>query len=342
MEQKIDFVIPWVDGNDPEWRKDKNFHWAKENGLNMEDGNNEARFRDWGNLQYWFRAVEKFAPWVNHIYFVTYGHVPKWLNLEHPKLTVVKHEDYIPEECLPVFSANPIEINFHRIEELSEHFIYFNDDMFLTDYVTPDDFFVHGKPREMALLYPLTNNVSNDTFVHFLLTMTGIINGFFNKKKCIKQNIRKWFAPCYGKFLLGNILQYRYHSVSGLIIPHVPSALRKSTMNEVWENNQHKLEEVSRHKFRKPDDVTQYLFRYWEIMSGEFEPTNIFKYSGEFFVDDNKNTELYQAILEQKYKMICINDSTELNDFENIKMEVNRCFCKILNEPCLFEKYRNE
>ena len=123
MENKIDFVMIWVDGGDIEWRKEKN----KYAGLPDDEINGEIRFRDWDNLKYWFRGVEKFAPWVNNVYFVTCGHYPKWLNLDCPKLKFVKHEDYIPKEYLPTFSANPIEINLHRIEGLSEKFVYFND-----------------------------------------------------------------------------------------------------------------------------------------------------------------------------------------------------------------------
>ena len=83
MEEKIDFVITWVDGNDPAWRKDFEYYSELE-GRDIDK--RVVRFRDWENLQYWFRGVEKFAPWVNKIYFVTYGHVPGWLNTEHPKL----------------------------------------------------------------------------------------------------------------------------------------------------------------------------------------------------------------------------------------------------------------
>jgi hypothetical protein len=53
----------------------------------------------------------------------------------------VKHEDYIPKEYLPTFNANTIELNFHRIKELSEHFVYFNDDTFITNYMNESDFF---------------------------------------------------------------------------------------------------------------------------------------------------------------------------------------------------------
>src|SRR5699024_11566777 len=90
------------------------------------------RFIDWDNLQYWFRGVEKYAPWVNKVHFVTWGHVPNWLKVDHPKINVVKHVDFLKEENLPTFNSRAIEINLHRIEGLAEQFVYFNDDMFLT------------------------------------------------------------------------------------------------------------------------------------------------------------------------------------------------------------------
>ena len=92
LEELIDFVIPWVDGSDIEWQKER----AKYDISKKIDINNcSARFRDWDNLQYFFRGVEKYAPWVHKIYFITWGHLPKWLNTDNPKLVIVNHKDYI-------------------------------------------------------------------------------------------------------------------------------------------------------------------------------------------------------------------------------------------------------
>ena len=90
--EKIDFVIMWVDGADEKWLEEKKMY---DTNVDIEAGG-DHRFRDWDNLQYWFRGVEKFAPWVNSVYFITCGHYPEWLNLDHPKLKFVKHSDYIP------------------------------------------------------------------------------------------------------------------------------------------------------------------------------------------------------------------------------------------------------
>ena len=147
--ERIDFVIPWVDGSDPEWLKERNAVSSDigksvsseggcgsdslKNGDSIED-NSGARYYSWDNLQYWFRGVEKFAPWVNKIHFVTWGHIPPWMNTDAPKLHIVNHKDYIPEQFLPTFNSNTIELNFHRIEGLSEKFVYFNDDTFISPF----------------------------------------------------------------------------------------------------------------------------------------------------------------------------------------------------------------
>ena len=139
---EIDFVMPWVDGSDPAWREE----FLKYRALQAPQGEpacdtgtaagavdaSEERYRDWDTLRYWFRGVERFAPWVNRIHFITWGHLPAWLDTAHPKLHVVRHADYIPSPYLPTFNSCPIELNMHRIEGLAEHFVYFNDDTFLS------------------------------------------------------------------------------------------------------------------------------------------------------------------------------------------------------------------
>ena len=148
MMNDIDFVIIWVDGDDPVWKEER----AKyDHPASCLPNSNNFQFRDWGVLPYWFRSVERYAPWVRRIHFVTCGHYPEWLNLDHPKLHFVRHEDFIPSEYLPTFSANPIELNIHRIPGLSEQFVYFNDDMFVAAPVKPTDFFINGLPRDCAI-----------------------------------------------------------------------------------------------------------------------------------------------------------------------------------------------
>jgi hypothetical protein len=103
----IDFVITWVDMDDPKWQAE----FAKYSGKkeNTKNGVSEARFRDYGFLKYWFRGVEKFAPWVRKIHFVTSGQKPDWLDANNPKINLVNHKDYIPAQFLPTYNSVVIE-----------------------------------------------------------------------------------------------------------------------------------------------------------------------------------------------------------------------------------------
>ncbi|XP_075250719.1 N-acetylglucosamine-1-phosphotransferase subunits alpha/beta-like isoform X2 [Convolutriloba macropyga] len=104
-----------------------------------------SRFADNEELRYSLRSVEKFAPWIRHIFIVTNGQIPAWMNLESPRLTIVKHEEIFPsgEEYLPTFSSPAIEAQLHKIPGLSQHFLYFNDDVMLGKPIYPQDFFTH-------------------------------------------------------------------------------------------------------------------------------------------------------------------------------------------------------
>ena len=92
------------------------------------------------------------------------------------------------------------------------------------------------------------------------------------------------------------------------------------------------------HRFRNLTDITQYIFRYWAICKGEFEPTNVFKYGKEFFMNDDTVTELCRTIREKKYKTICINDSKDIRYFEACRDAVKEAFDQILPVKSSFEK----
>ena len=135
--EKIDFVVTWLDPNDSEWQKSY-AHYSQ----NSKGDISQARFRDMKVFNYWFRAVETYAPWVNKVFLITNGKFPNWINKNNPKLVLVKHEDYMPKEYLPTFNSCAIELHMHKIKGLSEYFVYFNDDVFLNSPVKPDYYFM--------------------------------------------------------------------------------------------------------------------------------------------------------------------------------------------------------
>ncbi|CDQ64308.1 unnamed protein product [Oncorhynchus mykiss] len=108
-----------------------------------------SRFEDNEELRYSLRSVERHAPWVRHIFIVTNGQIPSWLNLDNPRVTVVTHQDVFQNHThLPTFSSPAIETHIHRIPGLSQKFIYLNDDVMFGKDVWPDDFFSHSKGQK--------------------------------------------------------------------------------------------------------------------------------------------------------------------------------------------------
>lgn len=327
MEHSIDFVITWVDNTDPIWRAD----YLKYSGK-ADDGS--IRYRDWDNLRYWFRGVEKYAPWVNNIYFITYGHFPKWLNVDAPKLKVIKHRDYMDECYLPTFSSHPIEFFLHRIEGLSERFVYFNDDTFLVNTIKPSRFFVNGLPCDMAILSPMFIGGMHG---HTVYNALDIINTYFNKWNVIKGNLFRWFHPRYGKFLIRNLFDVGYSYFTGFHDHHLPQGYLKETYEDAWEKNRNAFEETCSHKFRCQDDVCIWVMRYWQLVKGNFHPINVKSDSSYYLTNDGNVDEISHVISSQKKNIIVINDSLELRDFENAKKVINQAFAKILPDKCSYE-----
>lgn len=331
---KIDFVIAWVDGSDPEWLKEK----AKyDSSIDITQDAIDARYRDWDNLQYWFRAVEKYAPWVNKIHFLTWGHVPAWLDLSNSKLHIVNHKDYIPEEYLPTFNSHTIELNMHRIEGLSEHFVYFNDDMFITNNVKETDFFVNGLPCDTFAL----------DAIYFEKNSAGayngndleIINKHFKKDEMQKKFFwSKWFKTKYGaKNLYRTVVLSKWHWFPGFHYDHLPSSFLKSTLEEVWDKEYEILNETCLDKFRSKRNVNQWLFKYWNLASGNFYPRTS-KFGKAFHLKDKISNGLKDAIENKTMYMVCINDTAKTTNFEEHKKKVNESFQKVLPEKSSFEK----
>lgn len=329
--QQIDIVIPWVDGSDPEWQAGFKKYRAQATGR---DDNSEIRYRDWDNLQYLFRGIEKFAPWVRKVHFVTTGQKPKWLNMDAPKLNFVRHEDFIPKEWLPTFSVRPIELNMHRIEGLSERFVFFNDDYFLLRPVKPERFFRGGLPCDMAILDTLPMGGPRG---HMLMNDMDVVIRHFDKNKVLKDNPGKWLNPKYGSQLLRSVALMPFSVFPGFRNHHMPQAFLKSTFREVWEAEGPLLREVSGHRFRDITDVNQYVFRFWQLMSGKFHPVNLAKDSCRFNLSDCEADNLAEAIRTQKRDILVMADSEDFSDFGALVTKINSAFDAILPEKSSFE-----
>lgn len=313
--EKIDFVLLWVDGGDEAWLKQKNEYSPVKKDYSAKDN----RFRDWDNLQYWFRAVEMYAPWVNNIYFITWGHLPKWLNTDHPKLKVIKHTDFIPADYLPTFNSDTIELNLWRIPDLSENFVLFNDDVILLRPTKPDDFFRNGLPRDEMILNAIQPKGEKFRISNTILNNMNIINTHFKKNAVIKKNPLKLFHPCYGSWLLRTLLLMPWGDFLGFRNPHSACSHLKSTFVRLWELEGEKMHASCLNRFRGLNDLSHWLMRYWNMCEGRFVPRSP-KFTRYYNLSAN-NEAIYRCIRKQQTGVICVNDMSEDIDVDTIKTE---------------------
>ncbi|HFI0407824.1 TPA: Stealth CR1 domain-containing protein [Streptococcus suis] len=329
MTDKIDFIITWVDGNDLSWQKSKQFFSGTEN----EDMNSIARFRDWEILQYWFRSVEMNAPWVNKIFFVTEGHVPKWLNTKNDKLVVLKHSDYIDSKYLPTFNSNVIELNFDKIPGLSRFFVNFNDDMFINSIVKETDFFENDLPKDSGIFSPIVPK--RKTISSIVQNNIEIINDYFDSRKVLRSNFLKFFNLKYKKHLVKNLCILPWKNILGFYDNHIPVSYDLSIFRKVIKLEQQTIEDLSTHRFRTKEDINHWLVRYWQLCEGHFTPRSVD--FGKLFRISSEIEQIENELIDGRHKVICLNDGDGEQDFELNKQRLISAFEKKFPEKSSFE-----
>jgi len=339
---KIDFVLPWVDGSDKEWLALKHQYEASQTTASSGDPNvsSDCRYRDSGLLPFWFRGVERFAPWVNRVFFVTCGQKPDWLDGSNPKLRLVNHKDYIPPEYLPTFQSNTIELNLHRIPDLSEHFVLFNDDTLLLRPIRPEFFFRKGMPV-LSCDLGIPRWLSYSHIGRTVINNCGVLKRNLDVERLIWKNIWK-YADIRALGLARAAKNLASFSVNRTIIPgtfgHLPQPHLKSTIEELWRKASQIMDTTCSHRFRGDDGVNQWLACAWNMVSGRFYPANE-KRRGVFSqLRKDHLPRICDTIRQQSFPMLCWDDKEYTSELEQCFVEVSQAFEKLLPEKSSFEQ----
>lgn len=332
----IDFVIAWVDGSDEKWLERK--CQAIGNVCECLDADNalsksaeyQEHFRDWGFLPYVLKSINLYAPWVHRIFIVTDKQVPQCLDLDHnnidsdiksmiEKITIIDHADFIPKEYLPTFNSHTIELNFHRIPGLSEQFVYFNDDFLLTNPCDPEDFFRDGKPVDSAILNGI--NGKDNLFAGIQFHNMALMNTHYDIRD-VRRHLSKWLHPAYGMQNIRTILLLPFQRLQGIHNPHGPMSLLKSTYEKLWNRDKEVLHKTCLSKIRQEDNVSVYIMRYEQLLSGKFVPAKI---KNHYLEVTDEPRKIAKAL--QDSKSVCIND-VPMGETEFLK--IKKCILKIL------------
>ena len=304
----IDLVYLWVDDKDPVWREKRN----KYLNSNIDTSNNNAsRWCENDELKYSLRSVEKYAPWINHIYIVTDNQCPQWLDVNHPKIDIVDHSQILDKEALPIFNSSAIESRIHRIPNLGEHFIMGNDDTLFVKPVDPEHFFQpdgtpiirlneHKFHREKA-------KKSGNNYKQILVRMQDLISDKFG----------------------ANMYHAPHHNFDAYRLSHFKESI--DIYPEQWNK-------TSYNRFREHEDMHRSFVSYYAIVTGKATLRKVGRYNRtkgvlgavkalltNRFASDSRCIPLtikdYQAEM-RKYNplMICMNDGEGATDNDRRRM----------------------
>ncbi len=291
----MDAVITYVDGLDPLWQQD----YEKYTDVPVM----EKRFRDWGTLKYLLRGIEENMPFIGNVYLVVArdSQVPAWVNRDVLKVTL--HEDFVPEDCLPTFNCNPLEMHLHRIPGLDEQYLYFNDDMFPMNPCSPEDFYVDGKP---AMKF------STCLFA-------------FNSYKSITKNSDRLALKALGR-RPGLLFKRPQHTCSPML---------KTPCEEVYAKVKDEIVS-SLTRVRTRDNYNQYLFLDYLYYQGKAVSRRI---PAKFFSLATASPEKIASFIQNpSSKLICINDVHISEDkYEGIRKQLLDAFEKKFPGKSRFE-----
>lgn len=245
VQQKIDIVIAWVDGNDPRHRA-KRAHYLKQNEQQNIPGAQETRFGNANELEYCLLSIFTFAPFINKVFIVTDEQTPsykttvyKYFPERREDIRIVDHKEIFKdfEEYLPVFNSRSIETMLWRIEGLSENFVYLNDDTFLVRPIKIQDWFIENKPVMRGKWSPTPI---------LRLGWEKIRQSFF--KKILKNNN---FQPRpsfhMGQWNAASLLGFKYNY---FILSHTPHTMNKTTLKEFFDTNPDIIKQQIGYRFR--------------------------------------------------------------------------------------------
>lgn len=293
----IDVVYTWVNDQDPAWQAMHRATVMQRKTLPGEHRSvdSPARYANRNELYYSIRSVQKYAPWVRHIYVVTNCTLPDWAN-GISNLSRVDHRDIFPDiSLLPTFSSHAIETCLHRICGLSEHFLYLNDDVFLLQPCLPAQFFaadggIHYFPSRHP--FPVGAASAN---------LRPVDNGAIHACELLERDF-------------GYTPRWKLH--------HAPFASRRSILAEIEERYSNEVQCTRAQRFRAVNDlpVATTMHAYYAHCTGRGSASTV----RARYVDigDWRFVGLvhpYSPLMRGMYDFLCLNEVSALRHGDRIR-----------------------
>jgi hypothetical protein len=260
----IDVVITWVDGNDPELTKKRNYFLMRAHDLNLHE-TQPTFYASNNEIKYCVLSILKFAPFIRNIYIVTDGQDPNlYQDVEtyfpgrSQSLKIIDHKEIYKgyEQYLPVFNITSILTMIWRIEGLSDHFVFFNDDFFLIREIKPEDWFIDDQPVIRGKwLFPPYRKITS-------VFLKNLNYKYLQRNKEYKPKLSFYIRQRNTAKLAGFNFRYFFHC-------HYPHPINRKTVEGYYAENKTLFEINSSSRFKKPDQfILSSLVYHLEIRKG--------------------------------------------------------------------------
>lgn len=305
----IDLVITWVDGQDARHKAKRSLFSENISEAKFDDIGGDTRFNSVGEIYYSVASYIKYAPFIRKIYIVTDSQDPhvedflcKYFPAEQiPPIEILDHKVIFKgyETFLPVFNSLAIETMLWRIPDLSEHFIYSNDDVILIKPTTVEDFFTEGKANAYG-------------YWHMAWTAR-----FLRKIRFARQKHKKF---SFRDSMLNSAILYR--SRRFYRIAHTPHAMRKSVLQKYFQKHpEHLISNIS-YRFRHPKQFNPQVLSYMiGIKTGKVETLDSkgkYNYIGPKpgRSDDYVKNKIDEFKQNEDSKFLCVNSLDQNSAYE--------------------------
>ena len=289
--EKIDAVITWVDGSEPNYKLK-----LEENLKNKKTINRQ--YTQANEIDFCVASIIKFAPFVRKIFIVTDKQKPRFSGIRHmvslDKIEIIDHEEIFRDnlDCMPSFNIRSIDALLFKIKNLSDKFIYFNDDMFLIKETTKEDWFKDNKAVLTGSWAKTYNKQLIKNISHKIKNLLNI-RPSFNAAQSKAANIAGFHNKYFKSFHCGR--------------PQI-----KSVIKDFYDKNPQRLTNQIRYKFRDGRQYIPYSL-CWHLLIKE----NLYiESSTNKLVEINKSRNLSAIKLENILKSI---DSKAEVKFLNIQ-----------------------
>jgi len=289
--EKIDAVITWVDGSEPNYKLK-----LEENLKNKKIINRQ--FTQANEIDFCVASIIKFAPFVRKIFIVTDKQKPRFSGIRHmvslEKIEIIDHEEIFRDnlDCMPSFNIRSIDALLFKIKNLSDKFIYFNDDMFLIKETTKEDWFKDNKAVITGSWAKTYNKQLIKNISHKIKNLLNI-RPSFNAAQSKAANIAGFHNKYFKSFHCGR--------------PQI-----KSVIKDFYDKNPQRLTNQIRYKFRDGRQYMPYSL-CWHLLIKE----NLYiESSTNKLLEINKSRNLSAIKLEKILKSI---DSKAEVKFLNIQ-----------------------